>query len=259
MPNFAARSSTERQFYKALETIVDKVEELVDQYYDPSDPSSVTKLAEELDKYADSLDGWAKRVVQTLLSKINTFNISDWATVSERLGSMLRAGYASDPVLKRMRLLQKHMVRLIKSLPRKAAERAVDRAADAVASGKRAEDLASEILRTAKVTRARARLIARTEIARANTYITLARANALGVDKYRWRSSRDSIVRPAHRALEGKICRFSDPPLVKGEGRHHPGDFPNCRCYAEPILPAKVRETIDVKAKKYERKYLPHR
>lgn len=245
MSNFAARATTEQQFYKSLEQVLKRIEELVAKYYDPSKPETVAALAKALLAYADSLDGWAKLVVQKLLSKINEQNINDWAQVSTKLGTLLRAGYKQDPVLKRMRQLQKEMVKLIKSIPRKAAERAQDLAADAVTTGRRAESLAKEIEATTGVARSRARCIARTEIARANTYITLSRAQSLGVDKYYWRTSRDAVVRPSHREMNGKVCKFSDPPAVKGEGHHHPGDFPNCRCYAEPILPATVRKDID--------------
>jgi SPP1 gp7 family putative phage head morphogenesis protein len=70
-----------------------------------------------------------------------------------------------------------------------------------------------------------------------NATLTRARADFVGATHYVWRTMQDEQVRPAHADLEGEVCSFADPPEVEGEGAHHPGEFPNCRCFAEPILP----------------------
>ena len=92
----------------------------------------------------------------------------------------------------------------------------------------------------AGVEAARAMLIARTEIAKANATLTRARAEAVGVTHYVWRTMGDAQVRPAHDDLDGEIFEFGKAPYVEGEGYHHPGEFPNCRCYAEPIFTEKT-------------------
>ncbi len=48
---------------------------------------------------------------------------------------------------------------------------------------------------------------------------------------YIWRTQRDNKVRPSHRANEGKIFSWDSPPPTG-----HPGEAPNCRCYAEPHI-----------------------
>ena len=54
-------------------------------------------------------------------------------------------------------------------------------------------------------TKARANTIARTEVSRASTMFTQARAEAIGSDGYIWRSSEDSDVRDEHKELNGKL------------------------------------------------------
>jgi SPP1 gp7 family putative phage head morphogenesis protein len=103
--------------------------------------------------------------------------------------------------------------------------------------GKRADEVAAELARSGEVTEGRATLIARTEIAKANSALTQARAEYVGASHYIWRTAEDGDVRESHAAMNGKIFRFDDPPYVEGEGNHGPGEFPNCRCFAEPIIP----------------------
>jgi SPP1 gp7 family putative phage head morphogenesis protein len=108
---------------------------------------------------------------------------------------------------------------------------------EAALNGKRASEVAAQIAQTGEDTESRATLIARTEIAKSNANITQARANYVGATHYVWRTAEDSDVRETHAELDGKVFAFSDPPDIPGEGQHGPGEFPNCRCYAEPIIP----------------------
>ena len=77
-----------------------------------------------------------------------------------------------------------------------------------------------------------------------------------GCTKYRWSSSKDSRVRDCHRALDGKIFRWDDPPEMWYEtkadrvytGRHcHPGEDYCCRCVAIPVFDL---DTVDVPMQK---------
>ena len=88
-------------------------------------------------------------------------------------------------------------------------------------------------------TKARANTIARTEVSRASTMFTQARAEAIGSDGYIWRSSEDSDVRDEHKELNGKFFKWNEPPVAdKRTGiRAHAGCIWNCRCYAEPVIP----------------------
>ena len=98
--------------------------------------------------------------------------------------------------------------------------------------GIRVEELAKRIRHRFDVTRSRAKLIARDQVLSLNAQITKTRQQAVGVEEYIWTTSKDSRVRPEHRAREGKRFRWDTPPP---DG--HPGEAIQCRCTPYPILP----------------------
>lgn len=63
--------------------------------------------------------------------------------------------------------------------------------------------------------------------------INRRRMQETGVRYYEWRSQRDSRVRDEHFDLDGTRWLVDGPGHIT-EG--HPGDPPNCRCYAVPVL-----------------------
>lgn len=72
--------------------------------------------------------------------------------------------------------------------------------------------------------------------------INAERQQALGIDRYIWRSRDDTLVRPLHAANDDQIFFWDEPP----EGGH-PGEAYNCRCFAQPMLvdEPEWRPTID--------------
>ena len=115
--------------------------------------------------------------------------------------------------------------------------------AEGYEAGMRPEDLKIDILdRFSDLTEARARLIARTETAKAATTLTRVRAQRIGAEWYVWRTSDDARVRSSHEHMEGVLVSWNDPPSpekligMKDYGAYHAGEFPNCRCYAQPLL-----------------------
>lgn len=132
--------------------------------------------------------------------------------------------------------LMREQVKLIKSLPLEAAGRVHDIATGLLFKGERPDRLMAEILRTGEVTEARARLIARTETSRAASNFMQARAQWVGSEGYIWRGVRDMRERTSHYEMEGKYVRWTTPPTLDGL-TGHAGCLPNCRCWAEPVLP----------------------
>jgi SPP1 gp7 family putative phage head morphogenesis protein len=129
-------------------------------------------------------------------------------------------------------------VTLIKSIPLEAAKRVHSITTAGLSSGKRAEDMIGDILAQGATSASRARLIARTEVARAASTFTHARARYAGSEGYIWRTSGDGDVRPTHKAMNGKFVRWDDPPKTdKSLVPYHAGCGPNCRCYPDPVLP----------------------
>jgi uncharacterized protein with gpF-like domain len=156
----------------------------------------------------------------------------------------------------RIRALVKENADLISTLPKNIADDVaayVDREA---MKGRRASDIADEIRRMfPEKTRARAELIARTQVSMTQTNLVQARAEDLGLDWYVWRAcggnNGDGRTRSSHRHMSGVLIRWSDPPApedlfplrrVDGSpynntlGHYHAGCCPNCRCYPEPVV-----------------------
>lgn len=133
--------------------------------------------------------------------------------------------------------------RLIKSMPEQIAQKVSRDMAKGEFSGKRPEELMEQVLaRWPHMTRAHAKLIARTETSKASTALTRARSESAGVAWYVWKTSKDARVRGSHRHMDGVIVAWNDPPSpealihMKNYGEYHAGEFPNCRCYPAPLL-----------------------
>jgi SPP1 gp7 family putative phage head morphogenesis protein len=126
-------------------------------------------------------------------------------------------------------------VELITSMARDKVER-VKALLDEHA-GARVETIRDRILEEGNVTRRQAALIARDQVLSLNAQVTEKRHTAAGITKYTWRTSGDRDVRPTHRALDGKVFAYDEPPVQNKKGeRANPGQFFQCRCTAEPVI-----------------------
>lgn len=192
-----------------------------------------------LARYADLLRPWARTVARYMLADVDRRNLKAWEENSREMGSALRIEIMQAPTGELFKELQADQVELITSLPTKAAERVQNLVLnESLLGGQRATTLAKEILRTGEVTKARATLIARTEVSRAACNLTQARAVFAGSEGYVWRSSEDGDVRPTHKAVNGKFFRWDDPPKTDASlDPYHAGCGPNCRCFPDPVLP----------------------
>jgi SPP1 gp7 family putative phage head morphogenesis protein len=144
---------------------------------------------------------------------------------------------------------------LIRSLPREVAERVTSRARVLHQEGARPAEIERELRRFAgHLSESKIRLIARTELSRAETDLSRERSENIGLTHYQWQTSEDQRVRQSHRAMDGVLVSWSDPPAPEkliGEpstlGHYHAGQAPNCRCLTLPLIsmdevrwPAKV-------------------
>lgn len=133
---------------------------------------------------------------------------------------------------------------LIKTLPNDIAEKVVKEIANEALKGKRARSIEKVIRQeTDKHSRASARLIARTEVAKTQSALTRVRAQSLDMQWYVWRTALDGKrVRPSHRLMEGVLVNWNDPPSPeelageKSVGNYHAGNIWNCRCFSEILV-----------------------
>ncbi len=195
---------------------------------------------------SEFIEAWARQAAERMVTGQLAANARSWREAASE-GMRGRLIYRalrrelSGPIGARVEELVESNARLIRSLPNEVAALVAARAAERYAGGGRSLEFSRDKL-MARVSRVRARLIARTEVSKASTALTQARAEDLELLWYVWRTSEDSRVRASHRKMDNVLFRWNDPPSpesligARSYGHYAPGNIFNCRCYPEPLL-----------------------
>lgn len=219
LPDMVARAQAARMDAKddgkRLNEMFDRISERV---YKEWDPNRLTKLAKKIATRTSDLQ-------------------------KAELGKALSSQIGIDPTIalggdrQRIRDFTAENVALIKSIPQQYLDRVEATVTRGVSSGQRHEQIAEQIAEDYGVSQRRAELIARDQTLSFYGSLNAARQQALGVDKYIWRSVSDERVRNSHSDFDGNTYSWDDPP---GDGSAQEGTHPataiNCRCFADPIL-----------------------
>lgn len=245
---FKPSSAAEREFYKQLKRVAIASGHLVDHHVEGVKIENDQKMMTALKAYSEALTPWARRQSLKLLNQVQNSNIRAYKNKSRTIGKILtNVGTESEVGAVALSLMEEQ-VGLIKSIPLEAGQRAQQIAYEAVLHGTRAEpnedtinELQKQLGLSTEVAISRAKLIAVTETARANASINQARAMSVGSNQYRWHNSGDEAVRHSHKYYKGKLMQgmifsWDDPPTLDDGMRGHPGTFPRCRCFAEPVF-----------------------
>jgi len=229
----------EGDYARALRSVAKQVGAIVRGFVKTDNLSaSIAQVREHLNRYAELLNPWAQAVATKMVAEVSRKDASAWVEHGRAMGRTLHRELATAPTGEALRGLLGEQVTLITSLPRRASERVHELTIKGITEATRAEDLVSKILETGKVTESRAMTIARTEVTRTASALTMVRAEHVGAEGYIWRTALDSDVRPLHRHLEGQFIRFDNPPIAGEDGeRAHAGMIYNCRCFMEPVIP----------------------
>lgn len=140
-------------------------------------------------------------------------------------------------------------VNLIKDIPDFAIGSMENLVTQSVLRGDSQTFLKNQIINLLGTTETRARLIARDQSNKLYGTLTELRSQFNGWDFYEWDDSNDSRVRTLqnssgysdHHGLNGKIFKFSEPPITVFKGkrageRNIPGTDINCRCVSLVIM-----------------------
>ena len=191
----------------------------------------------------------AWHLVDNMVREVAQVNATSWRAAAmksshaRQIFQALQAEIARNGLGPELAAIARRNAGLISSLPGEIAERVSARAAELEQHGARAEEIAREIRRLGpELTRGRVKLIARTEISKAETQLTVIRSERIGITWGQWLTSEDQRVRPSHRNLDKVLIQWNDPPQPEaliGEkstlGRGLAGTFPNCRCLMAPV------------------------
>lgn len=228
-------SRAERQYQSSLSQVARQVGSIINGF-PHGDPSVEPTISHMLARYSELLTEWAVSTASKMLVEVDHQDRKAWAVMTENMAKALREEIRTAPTGKAMQGLLAEQVTLIKSIPLDAAKRVHELTLQGIEDGTRSSEIAKEIQRSGEVSENKAKLIARTEVARTASTLTEARAKSVGSEGYIWRTSGDSDVRHSHKEMNGKFVRWDSPPtLDKMTG--HAGCFPNCRCYPEPVIP----------------------
>lgn len=233
---WAKARSAESAYNSKLRAVAKQVKMLIKGLSPDGNPSSVPALVKALTEYAKTIEPWADAVARYMLADVHRLDRAMWRRTSAEMGKQLRRELEQAPTGAVLSALQGEQVKLIKSLPLAAAERAQELAQETLLTSGRAKAVANEILGLGDVTEGRAMLIARTEVSRAASNLVQARSTYAGSAGYIWRTSGDDDVRDSHAEMEGKYVRWASPPKLDNL-IGHAGTLPNCRCFAEPVFP----------------------
>jgi SPP1 gp7 family putative phage head morphogenesis protein len=241
---FLRARKAEKQYQRQLAAVGNQVGKLIEGLAPGGKVIDSRVLSKALRDYSEILKPWARAVTNRMHADVERRDASSWMQLSREMGAELQREIKNAPTGQLFRSLMAEQVSLITSIPREAANRVQRLTREAISStAGRAGEIAKEIMRSGSVAAGRARLIARTETSRTAGLLMEARSRYVGSTHYIWHTSGDSDVREEHKRLNGKTFAWAHPPNAGTSTNpmyYHPGCGPNCRCYAEPILPDTV-------------------
>lgn len=169
--------------------------------------------------------------METIGNEINVFNEQQFQKVNRSVFGI--DIFVDQPWLtSQLELFSEQNAELITSIPEQDLFQVEGIVQRGLQEGQRFTKMAQEIQKRFGITRRRANLIARDQTAKLNSSLTKLRQQSAGIESYQWQTAGDERVRPTHRANDGKIFKWANPPKKTG----HPGTDVNCRCVAIPIM-----------------------
>lgn len=236
------KSRIEKRYFKQINQFTQSVKVIVKQ------AKRVEQIVAGIERLAKT-KAWkiiAEQAATDMVRSLSVANAATWRQAAAKsqngfkIYQALKAEMVNNSALNQ--ILEQN-AGLISSLPGKIAEEVSLKASTLAIQGQRPDEVLKSIQAYApRLSESRARLIARTETAKAQSAITQVRSQAAGLRWYVWRTSEDQRVRSSHAHMEGVLCQFDNPPSpeqLSGEqahGHYGPGEIFNCRCYAEPAV-----------------------
>lgn len=211
------------------------------------------KVEEEFRKIFESLEKKfasfrLDRLVEKAAEVLRKNSVREWKrTIRDTLGiDIFDDYYNGDFYEQAVRRWIDENVLKIKSIPQQTLTEMQDIIKDGYTNGRSIRKVSKAIQETYRVSKSKAQSLARDQIGSLNAQITQMQCEDAGCECYKWSDSGDIRVRDCHRALNGHIFRWDDPPemwyMTKSRGkvmtgrRCHPGQDYCCRCVAIPVF-----------------------
>ncbi len=234
-----------KKYFKSLNDIADFLQKSIENESDPY--RILWILRHTLIKPA--FNRYAYEVARKMVTNLYVGNAKNWRQAARESGKTKIIYEAlrrelQGPVGGAVNFQIQRNAELIKTLPQNIATQVNDFIAQESFKGRRASDIARDIQQMfPDSSRAKAALIARTEVSKTSTALTRARAESIGIAWYEWRTSEDSRVRSSHRHMDRILVSWDDPPsperllsIKNSPSPYHAGQIYNCRCYPAPVI-----------------------
>lgn len=207
------------------------------------------ELEQALAKYG------VQKFLETVANMGMTVSTREWKRiVRQTFGiDLMNDYYSGEFYAEILRKWVDEHVQKISTIPNQALDDMRDVIYEGYRNGKTIRDITKDIQESYNVSKSKAKMLARDQIASLNAAITKHQQTDAGVSRYVWSTSGDSRVRDCHKALDGKVFSWDDPPEMwydtKGRGRVytgrrcHPGEDYCCRCVAIPKFDI---DTLDI-------------
>lgn len=192
--------------------------------------------------------------VQKVADIASAQSIREWKRVVKKtLGiNILEDYYKGEAYAESLKKWVAENISQIKSIPSETLGNLEQTILNGYRSGATIGQMKKEIQSEYDVSKRKAELLARDQVATLNAQVTKMQQTDAGVKKYKWSTSKDSRVRDCHAELDGQTFSWDDPPEMWYDtkdgrvytGRHcNPGEDYLCRCVAIPVFDW---QTVDV-------------
>ena len=220
------------EYYKALKDLVNRLKADVNEILMPvlqrtqpiqgtndSISEVLTALTFLQTKYSN-IFAFSFGIAQTIVNSVNRYNKSKFNKKAEsQLGVNIDLILKEGNIKDLLALQLNNQINLIKSIPQEFFKQLEVIISNGFSQGQRWETIAKEIKGVKNISSSfgklenRVKMIARDQVGNINANLNKIRQQNAGIEHYEWASSMDEKTRPSHKALEGKICKWSDPEV----------------------------------------------
>lgn len=229
--------TAERRNHTRFRGITKRALDLVKKHYSIHKDGDKAGLAEKIEKLKKEIRETARPVFQKEITHMvgRLDSEKNFRKLSRQISKRMKEDLFENSTAVLVNMILTEQLILIDSISDEIKDRAIEYVKEDIAAGRRIDSTVSKLATLEGVSFRRARTIARTETARANSSIIQARSMQAGSKAYIWQTSKDEAVRESHRKLQGKRIQWDKPPKTDGLVGHA-GCTPNCRCFPEPIF-----------------------
>ena len=143
---FATAQRMENEYLRSLRLLTRHIDHIVKGMAPKGFVRNPAELQRVLRQYSQAIEPWAKAVAEKLYWRVSRKDEAAWMQLSKQINRSLRKELQDAPTGNMFQDFLKEQVKLITSLPIEAAERVHKLTTEAMLSGRRAADIAEEIL-----------------------------------------------------------------------------------------------------------------